>query len=95
MGAKFANFLDSVGQTGIDAASAALRKTGGTGIKMDARLGMAMAETAAFLGFPEQAAEWQTESQKEMDYGNKMLDGDIGLFGQDRVGFQVPEEGSD
>jgi hypothetical protein len=93
MGAKFANFLDSVGQTGIDAASAALRKTGGTGIKMDARLGMAMAETAAFLGFPEQAAEWQTESQKEMDYGNKMLDGDIGLFGQDRVGFQVPEEG--
>jgi hypothetical protein len=93
MGAKFADFLDGVGQTGIDVVSAALRKTGGTSIKMDARLGMAMAETAAFLGFPEQAAEWQTEAQKEMDYGNKMLDGDIGLFGQDRVGFQVPEEG--
>jgi hypothetical protein len=93
MGVKFGGFLDSVGQTGIDVASAALRKTGGTGIKMGARLIIAMAETAAFLGFPEQAAEWQTEAQKEMDYGNKMLDGDIGLFGQDLVGFQVPEEG--
>jgi hypothetical protein len=92
MGAKFGGFLDNVGQTGIDVASAALRKTGGTGIKMGARLIIAMSETAAFLGFPEQAAEWQTEAQKEMDYGNKMLDGDIGLFGQDRVGFQVPPE---
>jgi hypothetical protein len=93
MGAKFGGFLDNVGQTGFDVASAALRKTGGTGIKMGARLIIAMAETAAFLGFPEQAVEWQTEAQKEMDYGNKMLDGDIGLFGQDLVGFQVPEEG--
>jgi hypothetical protein len=92
MGAKFGGFLDNVGQTGIDVASAALRKTGGTGIKMGARLIIAMSETAAFLGFPEQAAEWQTEAQKEIDYGNKMLDGDIGLFGQDRVGFQVPPE---
>jgi hypothetical protein len=33
---------------------------------MGARLDMAMSETAAFLGFPEQAAEWQAEAQKEM-----------------------------
>ena len=91
-GKEFADFLYSVGKEGLDVAENAFRKIGATGVGGVAALEMAMSQTAAFLGFPEKAAEFAGDARNRMTYADKMAAGDISLTGRDNIGFQVPPE---
>ena len=91
-GKEFADFLYSVGKEGLDVAENAFRKIGATGVGGVAALEMAMSQTAAFLGFPEKAAEFAGDARNRMTYADKMAAGDISLTGRDTTGFQVPPE---
>ena len=92
-GAEFADWLNSVGQKGIDAAAAVFRKTGAAGMQLDAELGMAMSMAAASLGFPEKAAEWRKNARDEMNYATDMQVGRIDVLGrpQGDAQFSVPD----
>ena len=94
-GAEFADWLNSVGQSGVDAASRAFNqvvgKVGGAGLQLDAELGMAMSMAAGFLGFPEKAAKWRDAARDEMRYGTQMVEGKIGPLGSPTEGYSVPD----
>ena len=92
-GAEFAEFLNSVGQGGIDIAAKLFRKTGAAGMQLDAELGMIMAQTAGFLGFPEKAAEFRESSRNQAAYAQNMAEGKIDIFGNPTAGneFTLPD----
>lgn len=91
-GAEFAEFLNAVGQKGVDIAAEQFRRAVGLGLGIDAALGTAMGETAAFLGFPEAGAKWMQSARDEMQYAGEVYSGERGpLGGRPDEGYQVPD----
>ena len=96
-GARFADALNSAGQGAWDMASKAFSSAaaavGGTGLQVDALLGVAVGNALSFAGFPEKGAQMIAGSREEAAFGRDMVDGKFNVLGQSTESFQVPEAG--
>ena len=96
-GARFADALNSAGQGAWDMASKAFSSAaaavGGTGLQVDALLGVAVGNALSFAGFPEKGAEMIAGSREEAAFGRDMVDGKFNVLGQSTESFQIPEAG--